>query len=150
MKKLVLMIVPALICGMVLISCSTDSLTDDHAEAILGKWELIGSAMYEGYYNENDFGTTWEFLKDNTLRICLGSRGGIMYGDPNRIGSYTIDDGYLVYRIEEGVYEGPWICKFYKNQLELTRVTRVTPVTPADTEMLDIYISNFVYFKRIN
>ena len=144
MKRLVLKIVPALICGMVLTSCSTDKLTDEYAEAILGKWELIGTAIYEGEFNKNDFGTTWEFLQDGTLRICLGSRGGIMIGDPNRIGSYAIDAGHLVYRIGEGVDEGPWICKFYKNQLELIRVT------PVDTGMLTVYISNFIYFKRIN
>jgi len=144
MNRIALMIVSALICGMVLTSCNTDNLTDDHADAILGKWELIGSAMSEGEYNKDDFGTTWEFLQDNTLRICIGSRGGIMDGDPNRMGSYTINDGNLEYRIGEGNYEGPWICRFSKNQLELTRVT---PINPG---MQMIYISNSLYFKRIN
>jgi len=144
MNRIVLMIVSTLICGMALTSCNADNLTGDHTEAILGKWELIGSAMTKGEYNKDNFGTTWEFTQDNTLRICIGSRGGITHGDPNRIGSYTIDNGNLVYRIEEGVYEGPWICKFYKNQLELTRVT------PVDLGMQMVYISNFLYFKRIN
>ena len=125
---------------VLLIACNKN----DNADDILGKWELIGTAMYEGKYNENDFGTTWEFLPNGTLRICIGSRGGIMYGDPNRIGSYTIDAGNLVYKIEEGVSEGPWKCRFDKNQLELIRIT------PENTEMLMIYISNFLYFKRIH
>ena len=116
---------------------------NDTAYAILGKWELIGTAMYEGEYDENNFGTTWEFLFNGKLRICIGSRGGTNYGDPNRIGSYTIDAGNLVYSIDEGTIEGPWTCVFNSNQLELIRIKQVDPGMELK------YISNYVYFKRI-
>ena len=117
---------------------------NDTAHAILGKWELIGTAIYEGKYDENNFGTTWEFLSNGKLRICIGSRGGTNYGDPNRIGTYTIDAGNLEYCIEKGITEGPWACKFDKNQLELIRINQV------NSGMQMIYISNYMYFKRIH
>ena len=115
----------------------------DPTEAILGRWELVGSAMFERQYNKDNWGTTYEFLQDGTLRIRLGSGGGIMYGDPNRIYSYTFESGYLVFSMVEDGHGEPWKCKFSKNKLELIKVT------PFDTGNLMIYVSNFLYFKRI-
>ena len=137
------MIVPVLISGMILTSCSTDNMTD---EVIFGVWEMTGYAMKEKDITKDDCGTTWHFFQDGALQICAGSRGGIIVGDPYTNGSYAMEAGNLIYRMGEGPYEGPWICKFNKKQNQL-QLVRATPVDPGN---LMVYISNFMYFKRIN
>ena len=106
--------------------------------AILGKWELIGTAMYKGQYDKYDFVSTSEFFSDGTRRVCNS--------DPCTISSYEFNSGNLVHGIGgEYDYDDPWKCKFKKNQLEMIKVN---PKYPVSMEM--IYFFNFLYYRRIN
>jgi len=124
----------------------------DLAEAIVGKWELIAFAMYKDQYTEDNFGTTWEFYPDGGLKFCVGTRGVTMHGDPCSIGSYEINDGYMIYKLRSGTEVGPWKCKFHEDYLEMIRIAPWMPLNYEENRNINvqaIYITNYMYFKRI-
>ena len=93
MKQLVLRIVPALICGIVLTSCSTDNLTDDH--------EIEG--VYVGSYTTTNL--TRDFSWNTTPTIELKG-GKYTYEETfegsfymNVSGNYSISNDKIIFEL---------------------------------------------------
>ena len=101
MKKLVLMIVPALICGMVLTSCSTDNLKNDH--------EIEGT--YVGSYTTTNVtrGLSWNNVATIELKegkyIYRGLSEGSLSGIYDVSGNYSISNNKITFEIKS--YDGP-------------------------------------------
>ena len=101
MKKIALMIIPALICGMVFTSCNTEKLTNDH--------EIEGT--YVGSYNTKNLtrGLSWNNIA--TIEFVGGkyTYRGLSEGSLSDIydvsGSYSISNNKIIFEMES--YDGP-------------------------------------------
>jgi len=74
MKRLILMIIPALICGVVFVGCQKDNNQEDK---IIGKWQLVEgySLMMGGVYSiDTENQRIEEYTKDN-LKILYDYLG---------------------------------------------------------------------------
>jgi len=101
MKKIVLMIVPALICGMVLTSCSTDNLKNVH--------EIEGT--YVGSYTTTNVtrGLSWKFVATIEFKegkyIYRGLSEGLLSDIYAVSGNYSISNNKITFDITS--YDGP-------------------------------------------
>ena len=104
MKKIALLIVPALICGMVLTSCSADNLSYD--------LEIEGT--YVGIYTTTNLNRDFSWNTAPTIEL---KRGKFTYKEtPEGIyrdvyGNYSINNEKIIFEVEN--YDFPWSCILY-------------------------------------
>ena len=104
MKRLVLMIVPALICGMVLTSCNTDNLQDDFG--------IEGT--YVGSYTTTNLNRDFSWSTVPTIEL---KGGKFTYQETpegiyrNVYGDYSIDKKKIIFEVEN--YDFPWLDILY-------------------------------------
>jgi len=98
MKKLVLMIVPALICGMVLTSCSTDNLKNIHEQIII-------EGTYAGSYTTTNttLGLSWSHVATIELKEGKYIYRGLDIYDVS--GNYSIRNNKITFEMKS--YDGP-------------------------------------------
>ena len=104
MKRLIFMIVPVLICGLMFTSCGKDSLTDSN--------EIEGT--YVGSYITTNLtrGLSWDF----TTTIVL-KEGKFTYKETpegiyrNVYGNYSINKKKIIFKVEN--YDFPWLDILY-------------------------------------
>jgi len=93
MKRLVLMIIPALICGIVLTSCSTDNLIDNH--------EIEGS--YVGSYTTTNLTRDFSWNTTPTIEFKNGkySYKGLADGGyyDSGSGNFTINGDKIIFEL---------------------------------------------------
>jgi len=102
MKKFVLMIIPALICGVMFTGCSSDKaeMTSDLEGTFTGTY----SVTYLSSWANSGSGTITIKLK-NGKYICEG----IPHSQANISGNYTIDDDKIIFEVN--VWETNYIDK---------------------------------------
>jgi len=101
MKRLVLMIIPALICGVVLVSCSTEKMTNDH--------EIEG--IYVGSYTTTNLTLDLSWNNVATIELKGGNYTyrGLSEGSLSDIydvsGNYSISNNKIIFDLKS--YDGP-------------------------------------------
>ena len=101
MKRLVLMIIPALICGVVLVSCSTEKMTNDH--------EIEG--IYVGSYTTTNLtrGLSWNNVATIELKGGDYTYRGLSEVSLSDIydvsGNYSIRNNKITFDLKS--YDGP-------------------------------------------
>ena len=135
------------VCTLLCWSCQSKNMAE-HAELILGKWELIADGLSDDVMHEHDDGTYWEYFPDGTVRAFMYSNSMKTDGFFSGIGTYTIDANFLIrksYDPDNGTCTGEqrYEYEFKENQLKLTRNPLVIH------EMSEIYIANIFIFKQI-
>ena len=105
MKRVVLMIIPALICGMALTSCSTENLSDD--------FEIEGT--YVGNYTTTNLNRDFSWITAPTIEL---KGGKFTYKETpesaiyqNVYGDYSINKKKIVFELEN--YDFPWLDIHY-------------------------------------
>ena len=105
MKKVVLMIIPALICGMVLTSCSTENLSDE--------FEIEGT--FVGSYTTTNLNRNFSWSTAPTIEFKKGkftykeTPESIIY--QNVYGHYSINKKKIIFTLEN--YDFPWMEILY-------------------------------------